>query len=121
MKYKLEINQRLPSLNEYIKECNRHYRAGARFKSEIEEMIGWEIKRCLGNLKICNPVKIHFTWIEHNKKRDRDNIVSAKKFIQDALVKNKVLKNDTQKWIVDIQDTIEYAKESKVIVELEEV
>lgn len=121
MKYIFEINQRLPSLNEYIKACNTHWNKGRELKSDTEEMICWEIKRQLRGVKIDKPVKIHYTWVEHNKKRDRDNVESAKKFVQDALVKMQVIKNDTAKLVVDSTDIIVYANKSKVIVEICEI
>ena len=37
---------------------------------------------------------MRYLWVEKNKRRDKDNIAFAKKFIQDALVKEKVLEND---------------------------
>lgn len=47
-------------------------------------------------LKRCKePVTIHYTFYEPNKKRDKDNVSGfAHKVIQDALVQTKVLVND---------------------------
>ena len=38
-------------------------------------------------------------WTEPNSKRDVDNIVFAKKFIFDALVRSGVIVNDSQRFI----------------------
>lgn len=79
------------------------------------------MKYILGNLRIKNPVKVNFLWIEENGKRDLDNICFAKKFILDALVRAGVIENDNRKHIVGFIDNFEYADFSKVIVELEEI
>lgn len=120
MKYKFEIHRKLPSLNDYINKINRNRYAGNKFKQDIQEDICWEIKTQLKGLKIERPVILHITWIEENKRRDIDNVYSAVKYIQDALVKMQVIKNDNSKCIVDVKNNIEYAQESKIIVVLEE-
>jgi len=67
MKTKIEIPFRLPSLNQYINECRRNRFAGAKMKKEVENDIGW----CINQLPEYNkPIKIHFHWIEENKKRN---------------------------------------------------
>lgn len=121
MRYKFEILRRLPSLNEYIHKINRNRYTGNKFKQDIQNEIAWEIKAQLHGLKIKKPVILHITWIEENKRRDVDNVYSAVKYIQDALVQIKVIQNDSRKYVVDVKHKIEYAKESKVIVEMEEI
>ena len=72
---KIEIPLKLPSLNEYIRACRNNKYAGAKFKANIEEDIMWYINSLP---KFERPVKINFTWIEGNKKRDIDNVAFAK-------------------------------------------
>jgi Holliday junction resolvase RusA-like endonuclease len=121
MKYKFEINRRLPSFNEYTKACRTNRYAGATMKKQIEEEIYFYIKSKLKNIKITKPVFITFVWIEENKKRDLDNICFAKKFILDALQKTGTIENDNARHIKGFIDKFEYADKSKLIVELEEV
>lgn len=121
MKHKFEIHRRLPSLNDYIHKINHNRYAGNKFKQDIQDDICWAIITQLKGLKIKKPVILHITWIEANRRRDVDNVYSAVKYIQDALVKMQVIKNDNSKWIVDVKHQIQYAKQSKVIVELEEL
>ena len=64
---------------------------------------------------------MHFEWHERTKKRDADNIASAKKFILDALVKMQVLKDDSRKFVKGFYDVIVDDKEDVVIVELIEI
>lgn len=121
MKYRFEIDQRLPSLNEYTKACRTNKFIGAQMKQETETQIWACIKQQLKGVKVEAPVKINFIWVEENKKRDLDNICFAKKFVIDALVKSKILANDTQSHVIGFSDTFEYNKKGKVIVELEEI
>ena len=121
MKYKFEINQKLPSLNEYTKACRTNKFIGAQMKQEVETQIWADIKQQLKGVKVEGSVRINFIWVEENKKRDLDNICFAKKFVLDALVKSNVLANDTQNYVIGFSDTFEYNRKGKVIVELEEI
>ncbi len=121
MNYKFEINEKLPSLNEYTKACRTNKYIGAAMKEETENIIWAYIKEQLKCSIIEKPVKIHFTWVESNKKRDLDNICFAKKFILDALVKANIIKNDTQNYVIGFTDTFLYEKKNNIIVEIEEL
>lgn len=114
---RIEIPFRLPSLNQYIYECRRNKYAGAKMKRDAEECIMWYINKLP---KYSNPIKIHFHWVEENKRRDLDNVCFAKKFILDSMVKSGKLKNDNRNFVKGFMDTFEYGKESKVILEIEE-
>lgn len=94
MIYEFTIPFRLPGLNEYTK-LNRGNRYGAnKKKQDLEEKIGWIAKSELKGVKITKKVRIDYLWVEENRRRDLDNISFAKKFIQDALVKVGILRND---------------------------
>lgn len=121
MKYKFEIGQRLPSLNDYVDVCRFNKYQAATFKRNIDNLICYEILSQIKGLHIEKQVYVHLHFIEENMKRDVDNVYSASKYILDALVKMKVLKNDGPKYVKDIFYSHEYAKQSKVIVELEEI
>lgn len=121
MKYKFEIKERLPSFNEYTRVSRSNKYAGATMKKNIELEIWGYILNQLKSVKITRPVFITFTWIEENKKRDLDNICFAKKFILDALQKANIIENDNSRHVKGFTDKFEYAEESKVIVELEEI
>jgi hypothetical protein len=113
-----EIGMKLPSLNEYINVCRENRYKEAEFKKNIESDIGIFIR----NLpQFENPVRIHFHWIEDNKRRDYDNIAFAKKFILDSLVKAGKLRDDNRKCVTAFTDTFEYGDQTKVILTVEEV
>lgn len=115
---KIEIPYKLPSLNQYINECRKNRYAGAKMKAEIERDLAWYINTLPTYKK---PVKIHFHWIEGNKRRDLDNVCFAKKFILDCMVKCGKLKDDNRNCVTGFVDTFDYGKETKVILDIEEV
>jgi hypothetical protein len=57
------IRAKLPSLNEYINACRANKYQAAKFKQDVEEVIGWAIKqaRAKGELKpIDEPCRVYF-------------------------------------------------------------
>jgi len=102
--YRLTIPYILPGLNEYIGIERQNKYAAAQVKKNIESGIIFLIKQQLPQLSIKEPIVIDYTWIEPNKRRDKDNIAFAKKFIQDALVKAGVLNNDGWDFVADFSD-----------------
>lgn len=121
MRYIFTIGHRLPSLNDYVDVCRYNKYQANTFKRNVDSLIAYEIRSQLKSLQIKKQVYVHLHFIEENKKRDIDNIYSASKYILDALVKMKVLKNDSPRYVKDIFYSHKYAKESKVIVEIEEI
>ena len=63
-------------------------------KKQAENVIGFMVKTQLRGVRFDRPVIIHYRWIEPNRRRDKDNVAFAKKFIQDSLVHAGVLVND---------------------------
>lgn len=104
--------------------CRSNAYQGGRFKSDVERVIGWGIRRGLTSKtlhKVSGAVKVRFEWHESTKKRDPDNIVFAKKFILDALVSMRVLPNDSRRYIKGFTDEVIDDKADFVIVELIEI
>lgn len=85
---------RLPGLNEYTAACRDSKYGGNRMKAEAERRVILAAKAQLRGVRFQGPVVMHYTWVEPDRRRDKDNIAFAKKFVQDALVKCGVLKND---------------------------
>lgn len=112
------IAGKLPGLNEYINACRSNAYTGAKMKKDVEQLIAWQI------IKV-KPAKgavfIRFWWHESTKRRDKDNVMSAKKFILDALQKCGKIKNDNNRYIAGLDDIIVYGDKQGVLVEIEEV
>ena len=68
---------------------------------------------------IASPVHITFVWHEPNKRRDKDNVAFAKKFILDALQKAGRLKNDNNKYVKGFTDKFVYDGTEGVEVHIE--
>ena len=112
------IQMKLPSLNEYINVCRTNKYQAAKFKADIENDIALFLRRMP---RYENPIKINFHWVEGNKRRDYDNIAFAKKFILDTMVKMGKLKDDNRNYVRAFTDNFYYGKETKVIIEIEEI
>lgn len=115
---KVEIPMKLPSLNDYVNVCRRNRFESASMKKKIEA----DIAKYINHLpKFEKPVKIHFIWIEKDKRRDLDNICFAKKFILDALVKCGKLKDDNRKCVTAFTDEFMNGEKTEVHLYIEEV
>ena len=104
-----EIPFRLPSYNEYIRECRTNKYKGAKFKKEVERGIIYAIEQAVSNKELQSiekPCEIYIDWYEENKRRDVDNIQSGQKFILDALVQCGILKNDSRKYVKNIHHKV---------------
>ena len=115
----IEIPLKLPSLNEYIGAMNRNRYIGNGMKQKYQKQIEPYLSKLPKPFK--NPVIIHFTWVENNKRRDLDNIAFAKKFILDALTKSGVLVDDNHNYVKGFSDDFKYEKEARIILNFEEV
>lgn len=105
MEYLLTIPGRLDNLNDYISAERSHRMKGAAMKENNESIVYNSILTQLRRVRIVNPVRMEYLWVEKNSRRDKDNISSfGRKVIQDALVKSHVLVNDDWKHVVGFSD-----------------
>ena len=115
MTQKFNIPMRLPGLNDVIGANRTNTYVGAKLKRETDAALCLVIKAA--HLK---PVKglciVHMLFCEPNKRRDVDNVESAKKFILDALVHAGVLENDNPKHVLACPAYTTYGKEPGVTV-----
>lgn len=108
MQYKFTVKGTLPGLNSYLKAerlFSKGHSCGNDMKQKYQSIISNAIRAQLKRLHIDNPVYIRYAYYEPNKRRDLDNIAGvAHKFIQDALVRCKVLDNDGWQNITGFED-----------------
>lgn len=109
-----EIPIKFVSLNEFLNMAKTSPFIVSNYKKNIEADIG----KCIRQLPSFDKVSIIFLWIEENKRRDPDNIAFARKFILDALVRNKKIKNDTQRYIRGLFDVFVNGEQTKVILKI---
>ncbi len=114
---KFIITGKLPGLNEYIAACRANRYAGAEMKKDAEALIGWEIRSQLKG-ETFESVSLVFNWHEPNKKRDKDNIAFAKKFVLDALQAAGTLDGDGWGQVLGFADKF-YIDKQRPRVEVE--
>jgi Holliday junction resolvase RusA-like endonuclease len=116
------IEGKLPGYNEFINAAKG--RSGARqytqLKNQTEKIIAYHIRQ--KKIQPCiRPVHVRVIWGEPNKKRDRDNIVATIKCVMDALRTTGIIRNDTWKWVLSLDQTVILDNEFPgVLVTLEE-
>jgi Holliday junction resolvase RusA-like endonuclease len=104
--HKFTIYGKLPGFNEYVNICRASYYAANAFKQKTESEIGWWIVDAgLSNRKF-RRVSVHIDFFEPDRRRDEDNVKSAKKFILDAMAEMRTIQGDGQKYIEKITDTL---------------
>lgn len=100
---KFIIDGRLDDLNKYTNACRTNPYKGAKMKKDNEKIVMFYIHK-YKLIKIENyPVKVKIDWYEKDRRRDIDGITFATKFILDSLVKTKILEDDSQKYINEIE------------------
>lgn len=114
VEYTIVIKGELTDLNKFIEAERRNRYVGARLKRENTEYVMWQTKG-LEPVKHY-PLHVHITWFTRNLKVDPDNTAFAKKYILDALVENKILKDDNRKMIKGFSDEFEVDEKNPRIV-----
>ena len=116
--FKFTIYGRLPTLNEYTKVSRSNKYASASMKSNTENNILIDIALTkTGTAE--PPYFITFVWNEKTRRRDKDNVCFAKKFILDALQKGGYIENDSNKYILGFKDLFSYGRSQSVDVIIE--
>ena len=113
-----------PSLNDMLREAERHPKAYNKIKRDYEFIAINAIRRFLKGYKAEGKVIPHYTFGEPNKGqiRDYDNIsAAARKIINDALVKTSTIKDDKPQYLEFGTSTFVYTDTPFIKVELEEV
>lgn len=109
---KFTIHGRLDGLNEYTTANRTNRYKGSAMKRRNENIVIRAIQEAKLNRVYKYPAQLKITWYEPNSRRDIDNITFATKFIQDALVKMKILIDDSQKYINKIEHEVSVCKEN---------
>ena len=110
--FRFEIPGRLPGLNELIKvsrgtKGKGSLMAAARQKKNWTNRVALHILNQLPrglSTPIPYPIFVKMIWVEIDKGRDPDNIVSAKKYLFDGMIVAKLIKKDGWKNIAGFKD-----------------
>lgn len=112
---------RLPGLNDYVNACRSHWSRGAAMKRQVEQDIIWYILAARGEGMLrpaTGPVRLYIEWHESDMRRDVDNIVSAKKFILDAMQRADIIPDDNRHNVKQIADIIIDDTKDYVVVQV---
>lgn len=119
---KFTIKGRLDGLNEYTAANRTNCYMGSAMKNKNEKVVIYAIRQAKLGKASNYPIQLKITWYEPNNRRDIDNIVFATKFIQDSLVKEKIIVDDSQKYINKIEHEVLIDKlNPRIEVEIKEV
>lgn len=91
----LNLNFELPHLNEELRRAKGHWAAYSQTKKKIDKKIKTTFATQLPpNFQtLTHKVNILFIWRCKDRRKDKDNICFAKKYILDSL-QPRILKND---------------------------
>ena len=113
-----------PGLNDMLHEAERHPKAYNDMKRRFQKIAIDAIRRDLRGFKAKGRVRLHYKFGEprSGEKRDYDNIEAAgRKIINDALVKTKVLVDDSPRYLGYGTNSFEYVAVPYIRVEIEEI
>lgn len=102
------IQQKLPSLNQVIEANRGNKYSGATLKRHIDMVICQYIQVALLQNKLMpvDECEVDIIWHEKTKRRDADNIQSSQKFILDAMVKMGIVKDDSRRYVKQVNHKI---------------
>ena len=104
-----------PSLNDYINELGRSPYAGSEMKKKYMNIAISACRRDLKAWRTNKPVILKYTFFEPKKGRRRDvmNVFAlADKFVEDALVKLKVLPDDNPQYVINTEHEFYYTDDT---------
>lgn len=113
-------------MNDYVNECRSNPYGANSLKKRNQKQVYLAILEADRREKLHRiykyPVRLKITWYEPNKRRDVDNITFAVKFILDELVKERILQNDSQKYVCEVWNSVRVDKlNPRIEVEIEEI
>lgn len=96
---KLIIPGRLPCMNDLIAANRLNKYAGAGVKKKTQRQIILILQPQVQGQRFTEKVNIHIEYYEKDMRRDEDNVMSAAKFILDALQDIELILNDSRKYV----------------------
>ena len=125
----LSLDQSLPTLNDII-TASKQVRRGKHYfsnyiplKKKWTELIAAELvaQDCVPETPY-EKISLYSVWTESAKKRDPDNVCAGgRKFLLDAMVKAKIIKDDTRDHVIEFRDIFPVSKARKVATQIHEV
>lgn len=104
----------IPTLNEHDKSNRANRFGGASMKKKATSLCTVYIRRAINQgfkIKGSLPIDLKFAWFVKDRRKDKDNIAFAKKYIFDGMIDAGLLENDGWKQIGDWEETFDIDKE----------
>lgn len=111
--------QKIPSTNEVVTTNRLNKYAGANLKRKVQT----RLCTCFAEqtkAKIEGHVNLRVRFYEPDRRRDEDNVIAGLKFIQDALVCMKILKDDSQRYVHVLPEVFVDTENPRIEVDIEE-
>lgn len=102
-----------PNLNTIIEASKEHWAVYKEMKQIYTDKV--VVALIDSNLPQFDKIDLTITWVERNKKRDKDGIMAGLKFILDGLVKRGNIKNDGWEHIRNINNIFIVDKENPCV------
>lgn len=117
---KIVIDGELIDLNKYINAQRANRYGGASVKKKYTQKCAAAFLP-IRTKKLKFPITLHVTWFCKDKRKDKDNIAFAKKFILDGMIQSGLIANDGWQEIEGFTDNFEVDKSNpRVEIKIEE-
>ena len=114
----------IPSLNEHDNANRSNRFGGASMKKKATNLCATYVKKAMNEgFKLGKqPTDFEFTWYLKNKRKDKDNVAFAKKYIFDGMVDAGLIENDGWKQIGNWKEKFDVDKEfERVEIKVNEI
>lgn len=114
------IPGRLPCMNDLIAANRLNKYAGAGVKKKTQRQIILILQPQVQGQRFTKKVNIRIEYYEKDMRRDEDNVMSAAKFILDALQDMDLIPNDSQKYVHLTQEVFTDRENPRIEIEVNE-
>ncbi|MFQ7810742.1 MAG: RusA family crossover junction endodeoxyribonuclease [Dialister invisus] len=113
---RLLIPGRLPCMNDLIaaNRLNKYAGAGVKKKTQRQIILILQPQVQVQGKRFTEKVNIRIEYYEKDMRRDEDNVMSAAKFILDALQDMELILNDSQKYVHLTQEVFTDRKNPRI-------
>lgn len=114
------IPGRLPCMNDLIAANRLNKYAGAGVKKKTQKEIILILRPQVNGQKFTEKVNVRIEYYEKDMRRDEDNVMSAAKFILDALQEMELIPNDSRKYVHLTQEVFTDRDNPRIEIEVNE-
>ena len=120
LEMKMVIPGRLPCMNDLIAANRLNKYAGAGVKKKTQRQIILILQPQVQGQRFTEKVNIRIEYYEKDMRRDEDNVMSAAKFILDAMQDMELIPNDSRKYVHLTQEVFTDRENPRIEIEVNE-